>query len=141
VLAELRKGPRRDKGVDAWIRGTEPSRLYTSVLVVGEIRRGVERIRRRDPNAAASLEAWLTDVERGFGDRILPITRDIAERWGHLGVPDPMPVVDGLLAATALVHGLTLITRNTKDVLRTGVVLLNPFEGAAESKAGDPEQG
>jgi predicted nucleic acid-binding protein len=85
-------------------------------------------LERRDKVAAASLEAWLTDLLVAHADRVLPITLPIAERWGQLSVPDPLPVVDGLLAATAIVHDLTLVTRNVKDVARTGVSLINPFD-------------
>ena len=101
--------------------------LLDSVLTVGEIRCGVERIRRRDRRAAAALERWLRRLVEEHGDRILPIDRTVAEEWGRLNVPDPIPVVEGLLAATAKVHGLTLATRNVKDVDRTGARLLNPF--------------
>jgi predicted nucleic acid-binding protein len=95
--------------------------------VVGEIRQGVERLRRRDPKQATVFERWLATLRRDHGDRVLPITVGIAEEWGRLNVPDPLPVVDGLLAATAKVHDLTLVTRNTGQVERTGAKLLNPF--------------
>ena len=72
--------------------------------------------------------AWLARLERDYADRILPITAEVAEEWGRFNVPDPVPVIDGLLAATARVHGLTLVTRNVGDLARTGVPLLNPFE-------------
>ncbi len=74
------------------------------------------------------MEHWLGEVKHAYSDRILPVTAEIAETWGKLNAPDPVPVVDGLLAATALVHGWTLVTRNVKDVDRTGVRVLNPFE-------------
>jgi toxin FitB len=98
-----------------------------SVLTIGEIRRGVERIRRRDAKSARALEAWLRRLVAEHSDRILPIDEAVAEEWGRLGVPDPIPVIDGLLAATARVHGLTFATRNQKDVMRTGVPYVNPF--------------
>jgi predicted nucleic acid-binding protein len=79
--------------------------------------------------AATALENWLTSVQAAMAGRILPITCAIAERWGRLGVPDPLPVIDGLLAATALEHDLTLVTRNKRDVERTGVRVLSPFQG------------
>ena len=82
--------------------------LYTSVLVVGEIRRGIELLRRRDPTAAATLDQWLRRLSETYGERILPIDRRVAECWGALNVPDPVPAVDGLLAATAMEHELTL---------------------------------
>jgi len=98
------------------------------VLVVGEIRRGVERLRRRDPEQAAILETWLALLLRTYSDRVLPITADIAEEWGRMNVPDPISPIDGLMAATAKVRRFTLVTRNTAHFARTGVPLLNPFE-------------
>ena len=84
-------------------------------------------MRRRDPDSAASLDSWLARLSEAHRDRILPIDRAIAEEWGRLSVPDPLPVIDGLLAATARVLGLTLVTRNVNDVESTGVALFNPF--------------
>lgn len=127
VLSELRKGQRADAGVRRWFEETADGDLFTSALVVGEIRRGVESIRRRDRAAAAALSRWLEALVERFGDRLLPIDAAVASRWGELNVPDPVPTVDGLLAATALVHDLTLVTRNGRDVARTGVQVLNPF--------------
>jgi hypothetical protein len=101
--------------------------LFLSVLVVGEIRLGVERLRRRDPVQAETLGRWLGEVHSTYADRILPVTSGVAEEWGRLNVPDPLPVIDGLLAATANVHGLTLVTRNTTDLARGGVQVFNPF--------------
>jgi hypothetical protein len=98
------------------------------VLLIGEVRGGIERLRRRDPSSAERLDEWLVGIERDFSARILPVTRDIADRWGRLNVPSPVAPIDGLLASTALAHGHTLVTRNTKDVARTGVRLLNPFD-------------
>lgn len=129
VLSELRKGERTDPSVRRWFADAESDDLYTSALVVGEIRRGVESIRRRDTAAAAALDHWLARVTESFGGRILPIDTDVAECWGRLNVPDPLPTVDGLLAATALVHDMTLVTRNVRDVERTGVRVLDPFSG------------
>ena len=128
VISELRKGARADLRVVDWFAGLAEDDLYLSVLTVGEIRKGIERIRLRDRRAAASLERWLHEVIDAHRDRILPIDQTVAEEWGRLNVPDPLPVVDGLLAATAAVHGLVLATRNVKNLLRTGVSLLNPFE-------------
>ena len=131
VLSEARKGPRANPGVIAWLQATPASTLWTSVLVLGELRRGIESLRRRDPVAAALLDRWLSDQRAVQAGRILPVDEAVAARWGVLNVPDPLPTVDGLLAATALVHGMTLVTRNTKDVLRTGASLHNPFTPAA----------
>jgi predicted nucleic acid-binding protein len=127
VLSELRK-PRGHEGVRRWFAGAPDESLHLSALVLGEIRHGIELKRRRDPAAAAALDRWLSGLERRFRDRILPVDAAVADAWGRLGVPDPVPVVDGLLAATALVHGMTLVTRNTADLARTGVSLLDPWE-------------
>jgi len=126
VLSELRKGDRANGGVRAWFADAREDELFTSVLVLGEVRRGIESIRRRDQTAALALEQWLARLTTTFSDRVLPIDAHVADRWGVLNVPDPIPTVDGLLAATALVHDLTLVTRNTRDVERTGVRLLDP---------------
>jgi predicted nucleic acid-binding protein len=126
ILSELRKRERTDAGIRAWFEGTADDEVYTSVLVLGELRRGIESLRRRDASAALALEQWLGRLVAGFADRVLPVDVEIADRWGALNVPDPVPTVDGLLAATALVHDMVLVTRNTKDVQRTGVRYLDP---------------
>jgi hypothetical protein len=126
IVSELRKGERADPRLRAWFTESDDDALFTSVLVIGEIRRGIESLRRRDVPSALALEHWLAALTDGFADRILPVDRNVAEEWGRLNVPDPVPTVDGLLAATARVHGLTLVTRNTRDVSRTGVPLLDP---------------
>ena len=128
VLAEVRKS-RANPGVKEWFEAVEEAQLFLSVLVVGEIRQGVDRLRRRDPRQAAGYDAWLTGLRTRFARRILPVTEEVAVEWGRLNVPDPLPVVDGLLAATARVHGLTLVTRNVADVARVDVPLFNPFRG------------
>lgn len=128
VLSELRKGTRADPSVSAWFEVVADDELYTSVLVLGEVRRGIESIRRRDTVAADALEFWLRRTVEVFADRVLPIDAAISDRWGRLNVPDPVPTVDGLLAATALEHDLVLVTRNARDVEPTGVRFLNPFE-------------
>ena len=128
VLSEVRR-PRGDEGVKRWVSSTPADDLYLSVLVVGEIRRGVERLMRRDPVQAEAYEDWLGTVLRYYADRILPVDVQAAEEWGRMSVPDPVPIVDGLMAATAKVRGMTFVTRNTADVERTGVALLDPFSG------------
>jgi hypothetical protein len=106
-------------------------------LVVGEIRQGIERVRSRDPGQAEALERWLTRLLSVYGSRVLPVTVEVAQEWGRLNaLPQPPPVIDGLLAATAKVHRLTLVTRNVADVSRTGVAVHNPFEPAEEGGAG-----
>lgn len=126
VLSELRK-PKRAEHVASWFRRVPASDMFTSVLVMAELRRGSQLLRRRDPASAERLEVWISDLWRAFEERVLLITPDIANRWADLMVPDPIAVIDGLLAATALVHDLTLVTRNTKDVARTGVKVFDPF--------------
>ena len=127
VVAELRKGA-RGSPVMTWFASLDPDSILLSVLTIGEIRRGIDNVRRRDRRAATALERWVRRLVREHSDRILPVGLDIAQEWGRMNVPDPLPVVDGLLAATAKVHGLTLATRNVKDVERTNVPLVNPFE-------------
>jgi toxin FitB len=128
VVSEIRKQA-PDPGVASWFTSVTADRLFLSVLVVGEIRQGVERLARRDPIQAEIFERWLSQLIDGYGDRLIPITDRIAQAWGRLNVPDPVPVVDGLMAATALVHDWTLVTRNVGDVRSTGVRVLNPFSG------------
>lgn len=128
VLSELRKGQRTAASVRRWIEAVPEPDLFVSVITIGEVRRGVELLRRRDAIAASALDQWLLRLIDVFGHRVLPVDLAVAERWGRLGIPDAVPVADGLIAATALVHGLTLVTRDTRDVGRTGVRVLDPFE-------------
>ena len=127
VVSELRKADRCDAKVRAWFEAVAEDAIYLSVLTVGELRRGVELIRRRDHRSAQALDVWIAQIVSAHGFRLLPVDDAVADVWGRMNVPDPLPVVDGLLAATAVVHGLTLATRNLRDVERTGVACLNPF--------------
>jgi predicted nucleic acid-binding protein len=126
VISEVRKRS-PDPDVRAWFASVPEADLYLSVLVVGEIRQGVERLRRRDPVQAAPYETWLSALLRGYADRIVPVTAEVCEEWGRLNVPDPLPVVDGLMAATAKVSGWTFVTRDVAGLTRAGVRLLDPF--------------
>jgi len=128
IFSELRKGDRCHPKVRVWFEGVASAQLHTSVLVIGEIRRGIERARGRDPAFAAALEQWLADVVMLFEERIHPVSRAIADEWGRLAEPRKLPIIDTLLAATAIVHGLTLVTGNLRDIADTGVSHLNPFE-------------
>jgi predicted nucleic acid-binding protein len=128
VIAEIRKGSRANAHVRSWFAALDPDAILLSVVTIGEIRKGIENVRRRDAAAARALERWLRRVLRDHRDRILAVDLPVAEEWGRLNVPDPVPVIDGLLAATAKVHGLTLATRNVKDVARSGAEVVNPFE-------------
>lgn len=131
VVSEPRKGRRADANVMRWFSSVGTEELYISVLVIGEIRQGIEGLRRRDPLQASHLESWLVGLRRGYADRILPVDLDAAEEWGRMNVPDPISTRDGLMAATAKVRNMTFVTRNTTDVSRTGVRLLNPFDSSA----------
>ena len=132
VLSELRKGARADVNVRRWFEGIDEDSIFLSVLVTGEIRRGIESIRKRDPRAASALERWLDNVMEAHSERVLPVDAATADEWGRLDARGNLPVVDGLLAATARVHDLTLVTRNVKDVIRTGVDMLDPFVHTAQ---------
>jgi toxin FitB len=127
VLSEIRKRDRADLGVRRWFAATAEDSLFLSVLVLGEIRQGVERKRNRDPASAKHLELWLNGLETTFADRLLHVDGVVADVWGRLNAIRPLPGADGLLAATAIVHGLTLVTRNTDDFARVRVPLMNPF--------------
>jgi predicted nucleic acid-binding protein len=128
VISEIRKLERTDPNVAKWVAQTPVKEIGTSVLVLAEIRRGIELKRRRDAEQAAALDRWFAQMRTRLGDRVLPIDEPIAEAWALLSVPDRLPLIDGLLAATAKVHGLMLVTRNTADVARTGVAILYPFK-------------
>ena len=127
VLSEARKGARANASVVSWFAEVADHELYVSVLTVGELRRGIDSIARRDASAARVLDGWLRGMVDGFRERILAVDRAVAEEWGRMNVTQSLPVIDTLMAATAKVHGLTLVTRNTKDVARTGIRCLNPF--------------
>jgi predicted nucleic acid-binding protein len=127
VVSEIRR-PRPDSGVAAWFDQADSGELYLSVLVVGEIRQGIERLRgRRDRKQADLFEAWLTRLKDEFADRLLPISARVAECWGRLNAAQPLPVIDGLLAATAIEHDLTLVTRESRTLGASGARLLDPW--------------
>jgi predicted nucleic acid-binding protein len=116
--------------VSAWYASIADEDLFLSTLVVGEIRKGVELARARDAGKAALLERWLREVESAFDGRVLGIDNTVSDRWGRMSAIRPVPVIDGLLAATALTNGLTLVTRNDRDIDGLGVSVLNPFKAA-----------
>lgn len=131
VISEVRKRDRANKGVRAFFRraGQDESDLYLSVVTVAELRRGVELIRHRgDSEQAARLEAWLDTILREYAQWVLSVDEEIGQLWGRLRVPHPEHALDKLIAATALIHDLTVVTRNVDDFAGTGVRLLNPFE-------------
>lgn len=115
-------------GVEAWFAATDSLLMFVSALTLGEVRNGAERLSRRDPIGASVHLERLARLKSTFGPRILPVTGPIAEEWGRLdALAGPLPIVDGLIAATALVHNLIVVTRNTADFERTGASVLNPF--------------
>ena len=133
VISELRKGDRCDANVTAWYAGVGETDILLSVLVLGEMRRGIERIRRRDPQQTIVLERWFQETALKFSGRILPVDDMIAELWGRTYYVRNAPVIDGLLAATAIAHDMTLVTRNVSDVEGLGARVLDPFIGNDDS--------
>jgi len=128
ILSELRKRRLANARVQAWYNTVRSAELFTSVLVIGEIRRGIELKRATDPAFAAKLERWLRWIQQDFQDKILPVTQEIAEVWGTLSPMRSLAEPDGLIAATAMHHNLILVTRNVRDVRRSGVGVLNPWD-------------
>lgn len=134
VISEFRKGARCDARVASWFASVKDEQLYLSVLTLGEIRRGAERLRGRDVRGADALDRWLVDVERAFVGRILPVDSDVAGEWGLMSALRTAPVVDCLLAATAKANDLTLVTRNVRDVDGLGAIILDPFAAVKPKK-------
>ena len=134
IISEVRKGERCDGHVAAWFASIDDEDIFLSVLVVGEIRKGIERARRTDPAQARALEKWLSTLRQSYGERILPIDQMIADEWGSMSAIRPLPTVDALLAATAKIHRMTLATRNVADVAGLGADVLNPFEPPASRR-------
>ena len=129
VVSELRKRGRTNPDVLAWIQAQSDDQLYLSAATMGEIRKGIERLRTRDPEQAAELDQWAETVRLQYRSRILDVTPEIFERWGVLQSIRPVAVMDAVLAATALHYDLTLVTRNTDDFSGLGLRLFNPFAG------------
>lgn len=132
IISEARKKSKANSGVRAFFRQAieNEARMFMSVVTVGELRRGVEIIRYRgDERQARQLENWLDSLLDEYQDQILDLNQDIAQAWGRLRVPHPENALDKLIAATALIYDLTVVTRNNKDFVQTGVRVLNPFTG------------
>jgi predicted nucleic acid-binding protein len=129
VISEIRKRDRADPNVVRWVARTAVEEIGTSVLVLAEIRYGIELKRRSDPQQAKLLDRWFSQMRMRLGERVLPVDEPVAEAWALLGIPNPPPLIDGLLAATAKVHGLTLVTRNVADMAVAGVLVHDPFSG------------
>jgi toxin FitB len=132
IISEIRKGARCNAHVSAWYASIADEDLFLSTLVLGEIRKGIELARSRDEGKAVALERWLREVESAFGGRVLGIDNAVSDQWGRMGAIRSVPVIDGVLAATALTNGLTLVTRNDRDVAGLGATVLNPFKGAVD---------
>ena len=127
VISETRKS-RADRGVIAFLSAAEPAGLFLSVLTLGELRKGVAAKRLVDRSIADQLGAWVDGVETNFADRVLPVDAATARRWGEWSANRSLPVIDTLIAATAISHSLTLVTRNTRDVESTGGPLVDPWQ-------------
>jgi toxin FitB len=130
VISEIRKGEKANAGVRAFFESArrDDVDLYLSVVSIGELRQGVERIRHRgDSEQAALMDRWLRQVTRTYADGILSFDEETAHVWGRLRVPNPENPLDKQIAATALIHDLTVVTRNTEHFAPTGVRLKNPF--------------
>ena len=128
VLSEIRKGARCDSQVSEWWNTTETSEIYLSVIVVGEVYRGIDKLMKTNPVLARKFQTWLRSIVREYDGRILVFDLKATETWGKLTSKRTLPLADGLLAATALAHDLTLVTRNIRDIKGTGVRYLNPFQ-------------
>lgn len=131
VVSELRKikAGKAHPNVAAWSVAVAPTETFLSAISVLELERGVLRIERRDAAQGAVMRAWMDEhVLPTFGGRILSIDTGVARHCAKLHIPDPRPERDALIAATALVHGMTVVTRNVEDFKPTGVAILNPWE-------------
>jgi len=127
IISEVRKGERCDPHVSAWYASIADEQLFLSTLVLGEIRKEVELVRPRDADRAAALERWLRQIEAAFDGRVLGIDNAVSDQWGRMSAIRSIPVIDGLLAATAATNGLTLVTRKDRDIAGLGAMVLNPF--------------
>ena len=134
VVSELRR-PRPAPRVRAWLGGVASVDLHLSVLVPGEIRRGIELLRPREPDRARTLDEWLDGLVAAYGDRLLPVSAQVADTWGRLSSVRPLPVADGLMLATAKVHGLTLVSREAPSLAHLGVPTLDPWQAPGELSA------
>jgi predicted nucleic acid-binding protein len=128
ILSELRKGALCNPNVSNWAANESTQAHYISVLSLGEIRKGIELLRKKSPEKCTPLENWLKKLHSDYANCTIAITAEISERWGELSSRRSLPVIDSLIVATALEFGLTLATRNTKDFDGLGIPIVNPFQ-------------
>jgi predicted nucleic acid-binding protein len=128
IISEVSKGDNCNPRVAAWYDSIDDESIYLSVLVLGEIRKGIERSRTRDSGKTRALEKWLVTLNRSFSERIISVDHAVADEWGRMAARRPVSTVDALLAATAKVHRMTLVTRNVADVADLGAEIFNPFD-------------
>ena len=128
VISELKRGRKAALPVVTWFESLLPENVFTSMIVLGEIRRGIELIARRDKLRSEALEQWYAMMRERLGSRVLAVDEPVMTIWARLSVPKVLPVYDGLIAATALLHGLIIATRNTQDYRRAGVEVINPWQ-------------
>lgn len=134
VISELRR-PRPEPRVQAWLGGVASVDLHLSVLVAGEIRRGIELLRPREPDRARGLDEWLDGLVDAYADRFLPVSASVANTWGRLSSLRPLPVAAGLMLATAQVYGLTLVSREAATLADLGVPTLSPWEAPGDERS------
>lgn len=127
IVSALRR-PTAHVGLIEWFDAQPANALFLSVVTTGEIRQGIERLRSKDARQANLLDRWLNGLTQFYEDRLLYVDGSVADEWGRLCARRSVPVMDALIAATARIHGLTLVTRNVRDFANLGVALLNPFE-------------
>lgn len=125
VISEARRG---SPEATAWLRSVDPATVYLSALTLGEIMRGIVLKQKADPKAAGHLTEWLRRLRHDHASRILPITDQVAVEWGRIAAIRPRGDIDGLIAATAIVHDLIVVTRNVADFADTGAAVVNPWE-------------
>ena len=133
VVSEARRS-RPDSNVVTFLRSIRERHVCLSVLSIGELEKGAAIKRRSDPLQGERLMAWVETVERSYEDRILPVDREVARLWGRLSAARPRPIIDTLIAATAIVHGMTLVTRNVADMKDTGVPLIDPWAARGQEE-------
>lgn len=126
VVSEARK-KKPNAGIIAWMESVPSEEIYLSALTLGELKKGAALLRRKDPRAAESLENWIQGIQDQFSGRILPVDEEVAAVWGELNAIRPLPVIDSLIASTAKVHGMTVVTGNEADISGLGVFVINPF--------------